>query len=563
MSDKQIERFAQQRGLQNVDEFLAEVRRHGAWTFARRPLDLVALMDTWKQSNSLGTRAQQHETNVTTKLRDNPDRPGNDVLSEAKARYGAECLALALSLTRNRSIRSPEQALDADRSDGVLDPDGILPDWPAAERQALLRLALFDPATHGRVRFHHRSTEEYLAARRLRSLLKKGMSTKAMLRLLFATNYGVEVVFPSMRAIAAWLALWNDAVRMVWLKGLFRFDPARGARLLADEFEGNSDPAIRKRVIEAFAFVFGDDPIDFRVSDRVQHACLLGRLVRLAHAFVRPADDQVHEEVYSPDTRDHAERARSTLFQWLCNTPGPEARLALLELAERNEFADLRDRVRLIARQRAAIDAEFTPFDANAVLALGERYEVPPNDGNGLFAIMMDRLSDLDHDLAHGDFSDRRTVRRIDDEREMQRTLSWRIEERAKGAYRVIREDEVADAKQPDIRLATVGGIDRKVVLEVKIADKGWSFVDLEDALRKQLVGQYLRHANCHGGCLLLTHHGRKKYWMHPETKKRLTFSEVVGILREKARALEQEHKHRICVEVFGLDLTDSAPASG
>ena len=213
MSDKQIERFAQQRGLQDVDAFLAAVRCHGAWTFARRPLDLVALMETWTQSSSLGTRAQQHETNVTTKLRDNPDRPRNDVLSEAKARDGAECLALALTLTRTRSIRSPEQALDAHRTDGVLDPDGILPDWPAAERQALLRLALFDPATYGRVRFHHRSTEEYLAARHLRSLHKKGMATKALLRLLFATRYGVEVVFPSMRAISAWLALWNDAVR--------------------------------------------------------------------------------------------------------------------------------------------------------------------------------------------------------------------------------------------------------------------------------------------------------------------------------------------------------------
>ena len=1228
MSDQQIERFAQERGLQDVNEFLAAVRRHGAWTFARRPLDLVALMETWNQSSSLGTREQQHEANVTTKLREDPARPGNDVLSEAKARHGAERLALALTLTRTRSIRSPAQALDADRADGVLDPDGILPDWSAAERQALLRLALFDPATYGRVRFHHRSTEEYLAARRLRSLREKGMSTKALLRLLFATCYGVDVVFPSMRPIAAWLALWDDAVRktlidrepetllslgdpesldmdtraqflrkfvttygrggwrglnapiaevrrladpklapvirecwnaarndevrelliemiwqgavescadlarevafdgssterhriaairalvacncaddvadlagnmleqstslpdrvvcaitadlfpqfitaeqlvtlmektrepkrtaggfewtslqiveaieplstpavqlrdglanlvlssrapenklynlhshfgylapalarlcrrqvtklsgrpdddlvrasviasrfggsrggdlresrkdlvgtlralmevepalrrdafwaeftfvheidppadepwrfheimedgvvdslsksdwqwllddlanegrperrpialyvllhlwrqngksssdlndvraslkgdrqlgrvldeqtappkrderfeelkrkrqerkraadlresrriedwkewrskliadpaegfsekkrdgtisniysffdalkgspnrydvwdkgalirtfgldvaeraedefrkiwrstrpvawsarsvearnqvpgnwilglagvsaeaaipgwstrlspqdvhtatayamielngfaplgdlveshpeevarvigdevraelamgdghehlpilqdltlantglkrlcvpflldalkkwplvvnsetsrqrarhldqalrileeadepgvrqtiaeecasryqddpnaplaVVWLKGVFRFGPARGAKLLADEFEGNSDPAIRKRAIETFAFVFGEDePVDFSLSDRVQHARLLGRLVRLAHAFIRPEDDQVHDGVYSPDTRDHAERARSALFQWLCNTPGPEARLALLDLAERNEFADLRDRVRLVARQRAAIDAEFTPFDAKAVLALGERYEVPPNDGNGLFAIMMDRLEDLAHDLAHGDFSDRRTVRRIDDEREMQRTLSWRIEERAKCAYRVIREDEVADAKQPDIRLSTVGGIDRRVVLEVKIADKGWTFADLEKALRKQLVGQYLRHENCRGGCLLLTYHGRKQYWVHPDSKKRLTFSDVVGILREKARALERKYQdHRIRVEVFGLDLSD------
>ena len=132
----------------------------------------------------------------------------------------------------------------------------------------------------------------------------------------------------------------------------------------------------------------------------------------------------------------------------------------------------------------------------------------------------------------------------------------------AKGAYRVIREDEVADAKQPDIRFATVGGVDQKVVLEVKIADNGWSLADLEDALRKQIVGQYLRHANCCGGCLLLTYHGRKNYWVHPDIKKRLPFSDVVGVLREKARALEREHQGRIRFEVFGLDLTDPQPVS-
>ena len=77
----------------------------------------------------------------------------------------------------------------------------------------MLRRALFDPATYGRVRFHHRSVQEYLAARRLRTLRDKGMSTRALFRLLFAERYGVEVVFPSMRAIAAWLALWDEDAR--------------------------------------------------------------------------------------------------------------------------------------------------------------------------------------------------------------------------------------------------------------------------------------------------------------------------------------------------------------
>ena len=139
----------------------------------------------------------------------------------------------------------------------------------------------------------------------------------------------------------------------------------------------------------------------------------------------------------------------------------------------------------------------------------------------------------------------------------MQRTLGWRLRERANGVYRVTREEEVADAKQPDIRFTTVGSVENRVALEVKIADNGWSVADLKRALRKQLVGQYLRHENCTGGCLLLTFHGRKRYWVHPDSKKRLAFADVVGLLGEMARALEQEHGNDIRVEVFGLDLRD------
>ena len=251
MSDKQIECFAQQRGMPDVAAFLAAVRRHDAWTFASRPLDLVALMETWKQSGALGTRAQQHATNVSAKLQDDPDRPGNNALSETRARDGAECLALALALTRTRSIRSPEQALDADRTPGALDSDQILRDWSDAERKALLRRALFDLATYGRVRFHHRSTQEYLAARRLLSLRRRGMSTRALLRLLFGTCYGVEVVFPSMRAIAAWLALWDEAV----CNKLMELEPEA---LLSLGDPESLDLATRARIVRQFVGAYGD-----------------------------------------------------------------------------------------------------------------------------------------------------------------------------------------------------------------------------------------------------------------------------------------------------------------
>ena len=93
------------------------------------------------------------------------------------------------------------------------------------------------------------------------------------------------------------------------------------------------------------------------------------------------------------------------------------------------------------------------------------------------------------------------------------------------------------------------------------IADN-WTLTKLERALRIQLTGQYLRHPNCRAGCLLLTCHGRKTYWMHPETRKRMKFSELVALLNDKARDVENEPTHGIRIAVFGLDLTDPPLAS-
>ena len=1230
MNDKQIERFARQSGVRDAAVFLAEIRRQDAWVFARRPLDLAELITTWTRSGILGTREQQHETNVTAKLKDGPDRPDKGVLADDLARSGAERLALALALTRTRTIRSPEQTLDIGCAEGVLDPARILSDWTEAERQALLRRALFDPATYGRVRFHHRSIQEYLAARRLRALRECGMPIKSLRRLLFAERYGVKVTLPSMREIAAWLALWNDDVRrelierepetllalgdpgsldmtaraelvrgfaatygqgrsrhlnipiaevrrlahpdlalvirecwntwlnddvrelliemiwqgriescadlaravafddastpdhrvtaicalavcdrrddvaeianamldestgwparvvhgvaadlfprfitadqlvalmertreskrtvggfgwvsqqiveaieplsepavalrdkladlvrrgrlretklynlhsrfdylapalatlcdrqmaatvgqpdpalvravviacrfsgrrgdsrenaalrarvaadamlrrdafwaeltfvdevdptddawsrlvnvvdgvraglashptdadrswlvealadeekperravalhaligiwrqngrvdadldairaglkgdaalgrildqwtappewneemekfkreqrrwrraaaarenkrlkswkewrndlmvdpadafsaakvettlpnlywwlsatnsrlnrydvwdkdklthvfgadvasraegafrarwratrpdlwsarsagersrtsvnwvigllgvsaeaatpgwtgalssrdaatatayatidgfapfvtdlatshpeevaaviggeataelglgddhdylpmlqdlkhadvalkrlcaprlltalqrwppvvteeasgrwsrhldqvlhildaavnrgeretiatkcvtrfkaaptgplaLAWLRGLFRFDAAQGAETLIDEFEnddGSGAFGIRRRPVETFAALFREDrSVGFDVPDPSRRARLLGRLVRYAYAFIRPADDQVHDGIYSPNARDHAEWARQALLNWLLGTPGPEARRVVLEIADDDEFAEMRDRLRLFARKRAAVDAEFTPYQPEDVVDLERRYEIPPNDRDGLFALLRDRLEDLAHELAHGDFSDRRTVRSIADESEMQRTIASRLHERANGAYAVTREEEVADGNRTDIRLAAVGS-DQNVAVEVKIADNGWSLRNLEKALRDQLAGRYLRHSNCTAGCLLLTHHGRKRHWIDPVSRKRLAFRDVVSFLKEKAAAIELEHRHRIRVAVFGLDLADPSSAS-
>lgn len=79
--------------------------------------------------------------------------------------------------------------------------------------QTLLNRPLFDEATYGRVRFHHRSVREFLTARWLLHLLESGKSRRAVEGLLFAHRYGLDAVIPSMKPIVAWLALWDERVR--------------------------------------------------------------------------------------------------------------------------------------------------------------------------------------------------------------------------------------------------------------------------------------------------------------------------------------------------------------
>ena len=213
LSERQIATFTASLGVSDTDALIQEIRTQDAWTFARRPLDLSELAATWNSSGKLGTRTEQHEANVNAKLKEDPDRADAGHLSDTRAREGAERLALAMTLTRTRTIWIPEQTVDVQRADGALDASVVLGDWDHVRRRVLLSRGIFDPATYGRVRFHHRSVQEYLAAWRLRRLREKGLSTKAIFRFLFAERYGVQVVIPSMRPIAAWLALWDPSVR--------------------------------------------------------------------------------------------------------------------------------------------------------------------------------------------------------------------------------------------------------------------------------------------------------------------------------------------------------------
>jgi len=213
LSDTDRRALATAARVPNLDAFMTAIARQGLEPLADRPGDLLELAEYWKAHGKFASLAQMTEYFVNLKLSErDTSRPDNAILTMERARRGAERIAAALTLGHTFTVRAPNQEADPTLAAGALDVKEILPDWSDAERGALLRRGVFAPATYGRVRFHHRGTQEYLAAHWLDGLLNAGCDRRLVMELLFASRYGTDTVVQSLRAEAAWLALAHQDI---------------------------------------------------------------------------------------------------------------------------------------------------------------------------------------------------------------------------------------------------------------------------------------------------------------------------------------------------------------
>jgi hypothetical protein len=251
LSREQMRVFAALKGVPDPDALLADIRQRDAEEFAERPQDLVELCSDWREHHRVRSHREQVETNIATKSKPNIERKERAELSQAMAIEGASRLALAAMLTRKLTLRHSADSDNVHASEAALDVSKILLDWGAETRATLLERPLFGFASYGRVRFHHRSVVEFLAAKRLDALLARGISIKSIKRLLFTeTEQGARTVRPSMRPIAAWLALSRDTI----FDDIVALDPA----VVLDHGDPQSlRPAQRVRALEAYVDQYG------------------------------------------------------------------------------------------------------------------------------------------------------------------------------------------------------------------------------------------------------------------------------------------------------------------
>ncbi len=347
---------------------------------------------------------------------------------------------------------------------------------------------------------------------------------------------------------------------LLWFSALLRLDPAIAIETLDDGLNRLSENARYEFSERLFAALgerrnacFASDLSDPRFTPD-----LLRRLVRVAYAEIKLERDinRADGGAYSPTPRDDAQQGRGAVLGALLSRTGPEAWRVKQEMRSEPLLAHFKDRLNQIARETAAGEAE-GPSLHDADLVNVEKYgDAPEADRDGMFQLMLDRLSDLQHDISAHEFTERPILLRIDKEAEMQVWFAKRLQDRANGAYKVDREAMVVNAKETDIRLLSVRTSDQAVI-EIKLANNGYSVTDFLTALEVQLVGQYMQHDTCRAGCLLITM-AEPRTWKHPDDGTSMSFAAVIDLLKAKAKALVADMNYSLCLEVVGIDFSAS-----
>lgn len=179
---------------------------------ASRPLDLQWLVQLWNAKSALGTLKDLLEFSVSHRLAElNPSYVAAGVVPSAdRLREGAEQLAAATELSGRGYVST---ALAPTPREGEVSPSAVLQGWGPAETARLLATAVFDEATFGRVRFHHRTLRAFLAACWAKRQLEAGVPFHRIVRLFTVSPFGAEVLVESRRWMLSWLASINVEVR--------------------------------------------------------------------------------------------------------------------------------------------------------------------------------------------------------------------------------------------------------------------------------------------------------------------------------------------------------------
>ncbi len=336
----------------------------------------------------------------------------------------------------------------------------------------------------------------------------------------------------------------------VWLPILGRLDALAAVEVL-ENVSRSVIPAKDSEVVRLIGAMFGHHA-SLGLSAFAEEPELLLRLLRIANLHVRPEDDEIHDDAYSPGPRDDAEYARSRLFSALMEAKGPLALKLKLQLAEDHNAARYRDRVIAIAREKLAAELDTFSLDEVEVVRFERDFEFAPKSRREMAALLEARLDDID-DLLLQDGSPRELWSTIKLERHLRRDLFRELSHLSRNGYISVQESVTAEEKETDIRLISKAAA-IEAVIELKIGENDYTIEDFRSALNDQLVRKYMAPEQRRVGVLLISWNGTKT-WKDPVTRKAVRFNEMIRGLNDEAKALQVTLGHDAFLAVRGLYL--------
>jgi hypothetical protein len=349
----------------------------------------------------------------------------------------------------------------------------------------------------------------------------------------------------------------TEDVKALWLAGLLCVNAERAVPALEEWVNDGSDSGARERRLSlVLERVWGDTFHGLRPQHQAfRRADFLLKLIKLTHVHVDPEKDLVHDDVYTPDLRDHAEEARSQLLKILCSLPGRDTYRALLDLAEFHPRKYPKDRMRVLAEARAEADTEHTPWSSEDIQGFASAAEYGPRTQKELFELALGRLDDIKLELEEGDESEASVLRRVKDEPELRKVFANRLRRAAAGRYTTGSEEELADASRTDIRLHHPE-VDARLPIELKIADaRHWSPIKLRDMLEQQLTEQYMLESR-YGIYLLVRRGGANDQSAFTLDGHDLSFEQLGDWLRAEGRELVRSNPSLDGLDIVTIDLT-------
>ena len=345
-------------------------------------------------------------------------------------------------------------------------------------------------------------------------------------------------------AKALWLAVWMEIN-----------DDAAVAHFQTT-LDSSSDA---KEIVERLCSLLSGEemqrPVAVKNPSYLRPSCLR-YFIPIVYRYIKFSEDinRADGGAYTPTARDHAQRFRAVLLDYLGKIEAVETSDVLRQLADEPAMLPVRDWILNLLQQRLEKEADSEPWTPTDLREFAERHEVDPKNDKELFSIALKRLQLLKWDVEKAENSLRDEVQKDAPEFHLRRWIQRKLTERSQNRYNVPQEGEIDQQERPDLRLENPKTA--PVSVEVKWAEK-WTLGQLLERLENQLVGQYLRAYNSQFGIYLLGYIGNQQFWIESATGKKFSFEEVTEIVRQRANSLMQMNSKIAGLEVIGINFCE------